>query len=552
MAIDTTNLVKFSRGNLAGYYALVSENKINNNTVYITQDEGGIYLGDKRLGDYIKVDNIAALQNLSIKSVNALYYAETENVLARWKPDNASQPNGTGKWVQINAAGLVSVDDSATGNVVTGIEVSTNDKGERILKTKKSSMATSSEFNTLSQQVTQIEAAYKKADTDLETKLKGNSNSEAGSDTISGANKAAAAAAAAAKTADDKAVAAQGTADSALAKANTNASAITALDAAYKAADTALEKKLAAGTGGDSTFATGTYKNINTLSAAIVANENTLTNHEERIFGNSGEISTLKSQMTTANTDISGLQTSVNNLNSLMTGDGNGSVNKRLADLKKEILTGDSNDTLGQTYDTLLEISNWITTHGQAATDLTGRVATVEGKVDKNTQAITALQAEDGTIKNSISNMDAAYKAADLQIRKDLLGTTDGTATGIAYATIKKLSEQVKATEGNITSHGSKISAIESNITTLQAKDTALEESISAMGTAYVAADTALKKAIVGTADGSNTGLDYGTIKALSDQVKVHDGNISTINGNISTINTSITSITTQLTWGTF
>ena len=44
MAIDTTNLVKFSRGSWAGYQTLVSENKINNNTVYITQDEGGIYL----------------------------------------------------------------------------------------------------------------------------------------------------------------------------------------------------------------------------------------------------------------------------------------------------------------------------------------------------------------------------------------------------------------------------------------------------------------------------------------------------------------------------
>lgn len=543
------DMVKFLKGTLAGYQALATK---DSNSVYITTDEGGIYLGAKRLGDYIRVANIDALTTQTLKSADALYYAEAENVLARWKPDNESQPNGTGKWVQINAAGLTSVDDSATGNVVTGIEVATNDKGERILKTRKSSMATAADFTTLSQKVTQLEAAYKAADTALETALKGDSNSEAGSATIAGANKAAEAAANAASTADGKAVAAQGTADSALAKANSNSTAITALDAAYKAADTALEKKLAAGTGGNSTFATGTYKNINDLSAAIVENEEALTEHAGLISGNSGEISTLKGQMSTANNNITGLQTSVNTLNSLMTGNGDGSVNKRLADLKKEILTGDSNEALGETYDTLLEISNWIEEHGEAATDLTGRVAAVETKATNNAAAITTLQAKDTALEGSISNMDAAYKAADLQVRKDLLGTTDGTTTGIAYATIKKLSEQVKTAESNITTHGSKITAIEGNITTLQAKDTEIETSISNMGAAYVAADTALKKAIMGTTDGSATGLDYGTVKALSDRVKVHDGNISTINNNINTINTSITAINTQLTWGTF
>lgn len=535
------DMVKFLKGTLAGYQALTTK---DNNSVYITTDEGGIYLGGKRLGDYIRVADINALKNSSLKSVDALYYAEAENVLARW--------DGS-KWVQINAAGLVSVDDSATGNVVTGLEVVANSNGERILKAKKANMATASEFSTLSQKVTQIEAAYKAADTALETALKGDATKdEAGAATIAGANKAAAAAASAASTADGKAVAAQGTADSALAKANSNATAITTMDAAYKAADTALEKKLAAGTGGDTSFATGKYKNISTLSAAIEANESALSTQAGLISGNSGEISTLKGQMSTANNNITGLQTSVNTLNTLMTGDGDGSVNKRLAALKKEILTGETGKEFQNTYDTLVEISEWIGTHGQAATDLTGRVAAVETKATNNATAITALQAKDTAIEKSITDMGTAYANADLQIRKDILGTTNGTNSGVTYATIKKLSEQVVAAEGNITSHGTKISGIEGEITALKAKDTAIEQSITNMGNAYVAADTALKKAIMGTTDGSATGLDYGSVKALSDRVKTHDGNISTINNNISTINTSITAINTQLTWGTF
>ena len=539
------DMVKFLKGTLAGYQALSSK---DNNSVYITTDEGGIYLGGKRLGDYIRVADIDALKTRNLKSADALYYAEAENVLARWKPDDESQPNGTGKWVQINAAGLMSVDDSATGNVVTGLEVVANEKGERILKAKKSNMATSTQFDTLSQKVTQVEAGYKNADTALKKALlDGADGTYAG--TIKGAYEAAATAASAASTADGKAVDAQGTADSALAKANSNATAITAMDAAYKAADTALEKKLAAGTGGDSSFATGKYKNISTLSAAIEANEGTLSTQAGLISGNSGEISTLKGQMSTANNNITGLQTSVNTLNGLMTGDGDGSVNKRLADLKKEILTGDSAEALGETYDTLLEISNWIGTHGQAATDLTGRVAAVESKATGNTNAITALQAADTAIGTRIDGVESAYKAADLALRKELTGNNSGTgaATG-TYKTIDALSEKLVAAEGNITAHGTKIATAEGKITALEAADTAIGNRITGVESAYAAADTALRNSIMGT----GTDLAYSTITALSTQVATNKSDISTIKGNITTINTSITAINSQLTWGEF
>ena len=68
MAIDTTNLVKFSKGSLAGYQAKVKAQEVYNNTVYITTDEGGIYLGTKRLGDYVKAADINALKALPNKS----------------------------------------------------------------------------------------------------------------------------------------------------------------------------------------------------------------------------------------------------------------------------------------------------------------------------------------------------------------------------------------------------------------------------------------------------------------------------------------------------
>jgi hypothetical protein len=66
-----------------------------NGALYITTDEGAIYLGTgtgmKRLGDFVQVDNVAALPEKAHES--CLYYCVAENILAKW--------NGT-EWKQIN------------------------------------------------------------------------------------------------------------------------------------------------------------------------------------------------------------------------------------------------------------------------------------------------------------------------------------------------------------------------------------------------------------------------------------------------------------------
>ena len=63
--------------------------------LYITTDEGGIYLGTgtgmKRLGDFVQVANVAALPAKAHE--NCLYYCVSENILAKW--------NGT-EWKQVN------------------------------------------------------------------------------------------------------------------------------------------------------------------------------------------------------------------------------------------------------------------------------------------------------------------------------------------------------------------------------------------------------------------------------------------------------------------
>ena len=66
-----------------------------NGAIYITTDEGGIYLGTgtgmQRLGDFIQVANVAALPAKAHE--HCLYYCVAENILAKW--------NGA-EWKQIN------------------------------------------------------------------------------------------------------------------------------------------------------------------------------------------------------------------------------------------------------------------------------------------------------------------------------------------------------------------------------------------------------------------------------------------------------------------
>lgn len=85
------DMLKFYKGAVASLPAVGVSGAI-----YITNDEGGIYLGTgtgmKRLGDFIQVDAIA---NLPTDGANtsALYYCIAENVLAKWSGS---------EWTQIN------------------------------------------------------------------------------------------------------------------------------------------------------------------------------------------------------------------------------------------------------------------------------------------------------------------------------------------------------------------------------------------------------------------------------------------------------------------
>lgn len=426
MAIDTTNLVKFSKGSLSGYQNLATKDA---NTVYITTDEGGIYLGTKRLGDYIKAADIKALKALPNKSTDALYYAEAENVLARW--------NGS-SWVQINATGLYDVKRSDPegqehGTVITSIYTALDSEtGARVLNYTTADMASSSEVATIRTNLGNLtarvdtiqgtaEGSISKAVADAKAALLGSGAVE-GTDTIASVKAAAALAqtdatnagsAASTNTRDISDLKNQvgtGTVDSRIATAK---NAILGEENYAQTVKSAYEAAVAA----QSTANTG------------VADADIAQKRADDAYAlaetNKGDLSTLKTAVDGHTTTIGELVAAV--------GQG-GSVDEKIAALRKEILTdGTAQDNILDAYDTIQEIATWLAgsegengktaaqiisdlnTHAGDISGLKGQVGTgtVDARIATTKTAILGEENYNGTVKGAYEAAATAKGAAD-------------------------------------------------------------------------------------------------------------------------------------------
>lgn len=107
--------VQFKRGLLANMPSAVQDG-----TIYVTTDEHAMYVDNGnqriRIGDFIPVNTVNDLPAAGHVYETAVYYVKTGNILARWDKTN-------NRWIQINKAGIVGVETSGSGNVVSEITV---------------------------------------------------------------------------------------------------------------------------------------------------------------------------------------------------------------------------------------------------------------------------------------------------------------------------------------------------------------------------------------------------------------------------------------------
>lgn len=395
-------------------------------TLYFTTDEGAIYRGMedgslKRFGDFITVDTVSDLPSTAYSGLNenALFYVKTGNILAR--PSISTTSNAI-TWIQINKAGISSVQKSGSGNVVTGMSTSVAADGQMTLTYTTASMATSDAVSSLKTRVDNIEPKVTKLD---------------GAVTVDGSVKK--------QIADAKAalVGADATVDTikyAVAKANTGiTNAKTAQDTANANTGkiTALETRVSTAEG-----TLGTLNGAATVEGSVkkqIADAKAATKSE--LLGNATTTNTILYAQARANkgiTDAAAAQktadeaktaaaantTNITNLTAKVTkNEGNlttlmgedtvaGSVKNTVKNAVNKILDG-----APEAYDTLKEVADWIQGDKTGAGAITSDVSNLK----------TRMGAAETSIKTNTSNIGT--NTADIKTNTAAIATLNGTGT---------------------------------------------------------------------------------------------------------------------------
>lgn len=423
------NMIKFLRGNVASLPQTATEGAL-----YFTKDEG-VYLGlangtYHRYGDFIQVDAVADLPEAGAH-VNCMYYCVAENVLAKW--------NGT-KWVQINKqktlAELGGVSQSAYDTKVSNLEsadranataISGVDTRLKAAEEKLKSVATTQGLSELTTRVgnaetdidnlqaaigtdgsvTQAIAAAKKAGTDAQADvdaLEGKVGTVADGKTVVGLISEA-------KTQADK-----GVTDAATAKSAADA-AQADVDALETKVGTVPEKKTVVQMIADAQAA-ATYDDT-AVKASIKANTDAIgvLNGADTVDGSVANA--VKTAQTTLQSNIDTVSGKVTTLVGSVSGDDTKSARTIASEEVAKIVAGA--DTA---YDTLREISDWISGHKSDASAMNSAIAALEAIVDG-----IGGEGEKATVKAYVDDAIAALKIGDYAKAADLTALAGRVST---------------------------------------------------------------------------------------------------------------------------
>ena len=480
------NMIKFLRGNVASLPQTATEGAL-----YFTKDEG-VYLGlangtYHRYGDFIQVDAVADLPKAGAH-VNCMYYCVAENVLAKW--------NGT-EWVQINKqktlAELGGVAKSAYDTKMTALEKADSDNATAIsnlstlvgtipegagadtviayINKKTDGIATSGNLEALASRVTTAEgeiddlqaaiadggsvanaiAAAKKAGTDAQADvdaLEGKVGTVADGKTVVGLISEA-------KTQADK-----GVTDAATAKAAADA-AQADVDALETKVGTVPEKKTVVQMIADAQAA-ATYDDT-AVKASIKANTDAIgvLNGADTVEGSVAKA--VKTAQTTLQSNIDTVSGKVTTLVGSVSGDDTKSARTIASEEVAKIVAGA--DTA---YDTLKEISDWISSHKSDASAMNSAIAALEAIVDG-----IGGEGEKATVKAYVDDAIAALKigdyakAADLTALAGRVSTVEGKIATInggdtTVGSIKKALADAKAyTDEKDSTMNTRVKAVE-------------------------------------------------------------------------------------------
>lgn len=138
---------------------------------------------------------------------------------------------------------------------------------------------------------------------------------------------------------------------------------------------------------------------------------------------------------------------------------GNKASGTEFTELKNTVTSFMAGEGISDSYDTLLEISNWITSHEELYQTL---VTLAQGKVDK----------EDG---KGLSTEDFTT-----ELKTKLEGIPSDLTTQLSTITgnVSQLQTDLDAAEGNITTLQSSMSSVEGNIDTIEGNVSTLQQTV--------------------------------------------------------------------------
>lgn len=496
--------IQFKRGLLAN----LPEQMIDG-TLYVTTDEHAMYMdvGSSRirLGDFVPVDTLADLNQLSPVYETAIYYVKEGNILAR-------RDTANNRWIQINKAGIVGVTTTGNGNVISEIGTSVDGTtGQMRLTVTKVSVATATELDSLISRVTTnetnigaLQTSVARIDGDVNTSgsflnaieqvrqaLLGNETTYTTFKLIGDAIRAIKSDLGSAQSdienlQSDMTAAKTTIAEHTSALATLNGDATTEGSVAYTVAQEAVARQAA----------------DDALDGRLNTVESTLDGLPERVETVENAIGTLNGDATTP-----------------------GSVANTVAEAIAEVV----NDA-PESLDTLKEISDWISSHSDSAAAMNSRILAVEAglenlesNVTTNTTDITNLKTRMTTAEGNITNLQSSVTTLNGDVN---------TVGSVAY----QIDQAIDNVESDLDDLASRVAANETAIGLLNG------DAETAGSVAYaVAGEAALR-------DAADQALQ-GSITTLGGRVTTVEGNITTINNTLDDMQSTLTDHETRLTW---
>ena len=462
------NMIKFLRGNVADLPQTATAGAL-----YFTKDEG-VYLGLEngsyhRYGDFITVSDVASLPKAGAHQ-NCMYYCVAENILAKW--DGST-------WVQINKqktlAELGGVAQSVYNTKMAALEKADSDNATAIdgvdtrlqaAEEKLKSVATTQGLGELTNRVSTAEGEID----DLQAAIADGGSvanaiaaaKKAGDDAADAVN---ALEAGQVKTNKEAIEAINNETTGILAQAKSYADGKdTAIAAAKTAADAAqadvdaLEAKV------------GTVPEGKTV-VQMISDAQTAATYDDTALKN--RVSTIEGDYLKA-ADKTKLQGNIDTVSGKVTtligsveGDDGKSARTIASEEVAKIVAG-----ADASYDTLKEISDWISSHKDDATAMNSAIIALEGIVDG-----IGGDGEKATVVAYVTDAIAALKIGDYAKAVDLTALASRVTT--AEGKITTLEGQVATINGDATTAGSIAKAAADALASAKAytdeKDTAMD-----------------------------------------------------------------------------